>query len=162
MLKGATELLGRFFIAKLLQATEERMLIDKADRLPVYVYIDEATDYIAEEENIAELINKARKQKVAMVFAAQSESDIRSPRVLAALQRTGIRDELTAKGWAKRTFSYGYSCEVKVPPADFSRLPQMSSKDQVNLRNAMRYWYTTPHFEAEDEEIVEDDEIRPS
>jgi len=162
LLKGATELLGRFFIAKLLQATEERMLIDKADRLPVYVYIDEATDYIAEEENIAELINKARKQKVAMVFAAQSESDIRSPRVLAALQRTGIRDVLTAKGWAKRTFSYGYSCEVKVPPADFSRLPQMSSKDQVNLRNAMRYWYTTPHFEPDDEEIVEEDEIRPS
>jgi GTPase SAR1 family protein len=86
-----TEAFGRFFIAKLLQATEERMLIERGARLPVYCYIDEATDYIAEEEKIAELIDKARKQRVALILAHQRVNQIRSTNVSDALENVGIK-----------------------------------------------------------------------
>lgn len=63
------EILGRFFIALITQAAQERAAIPKASRTPTFVYIDEAHDYF--DENIEILLEQARKYQVGMILAHQ-------------------------------------------------------------------------------------------
>lgn len=166
LLKNATEPFGRFFIAQLLKATEERMLVHKSTRLPVFAYVDESTDYIAREENIAELINKARKQLVSLTFAVQSEDDIRSPVVLAALRRAAVQTRLHRPGFARVTVDRQVA-EVEVPYVAFDRMPQMTDRNWHNIMADMWERYTAdvsekpvkqadaPSVDNEDEDAVE-------
>ncbi|WP_186766295.1 type IV secretory system conjugative DNA transfer family protein [Phaeobacter marinintestinus] len=64
-----TEIFGRFFIALITQAAQERATLPGYDRLPVMVYIDEAQDYF--DQNIGIILSQARKYKVGMVMAHQ-------------------------------------------------------------------------------------------
>ena len=64
------EILGRFFIALLCQAAQERASIPEEKRLPTFVYIDEAHDYF--DESMENLLNQARKYKVGLVLAHQN------------------------------------------------------------------------------------------
>lgn len=54
-----TEIFGRFFIALLAQAAQERATIPAKDRLPAIVYIDEAQDYF--DQNIGVILSQARQ-----------------------------------------------------------------------------------------------------
>lgn len=64
-----TEVFGRFFIALIAQAAQERATLRAADRLPVMVYVDEAQDYF--DQNIGLILSQARKYRVGMVMAHQ-------------------------------------------------------------------------------------------
>ena len=64
-----TEIFGRFFIALIAQAAQERATLPGHDRLPVMVYVDEAQDYF--DQNIGIILSQARKYKVGMVMAHQ-------------------------------------------------------------------------------------------
>lgn len=64
-----TEIFGRFFIALIAQAAQERATLDQRDRLPAFVYIDEAQDYF--DANIGVILSQARKYNVGMVMAHQ-------------------------------------------------------------------------------------------
>jgi hypothetical protein len=64
------EILGRFFIALLCQAAQERASIPEEKRMPTFVYIDEAHDYF--DESMENLLNQARKYKVGLVLAHQN------------------------------------------------------------------------------------------
>lgn len=64
-----TEVFGRFFIALIAQAAQERATLPGWDRLPVMVYVDEAQDYF--DQNIGLILSQARKYKVGMVMAHQ-------------------------------------------------------------------------------------------
>lgn len=64
-----TEIFGRFFIALIAQAAQERATLPDWDRLPVMVYIDEAQDYF--DPNIGVILSQARKYRVGMVMAHQ-------------------------------------------------------------------------------------------
>jgi hypothetical protein len=63
------EILGRFFIALVSQAAQERAAIPQHNRTPTFVYIDEAHDYF--DENIENLLEQARKYQVGMILAHQ-------------------------------------------------------------------------------------------
>lgn len=84
--EAACELFGRYFISLLLLATQQR----RSD-MPVHVYIDECQDYIANDENVATLLDKARKQHVAFTFAHQRLANIKSPNVVDALSNCAIK-----------------------------------------------------------------------
>jgi hypothetical protein len=56
------EILGRFFIALICQAAQERAAIDERARTDTFVYIDEAADYF--DESMENLLNQARKYRV--------------------------------------------------------------------------------------------------
>jgi hypothetical protein len=73
--KQGTRALGRFFIFKVLQAMEDRMDIDRSARLPTFFYIDEATDYIEDDDSLPDLLEKARKQKIGLIIAHQRTGD---------------------------------------------------------------------------------------
>ena len=67
--ENGTEIFGRFFIALIAQAAQERATIPDWDRLPTLVYIDEAQDYF--DRNVAIILAQARKYRVGMVLAHQ-------------------------------------------------------------------------------------------
>jgi len=64
-----TEIFGRFFIALIAQAAQERATLPAQDRLPAMVYIDEAQDYF--DQNIGIILSQARKYRVGMIMAHQ-------------------------------------------------------------------------------------------
>ena len=64
-----TEVFGRFFIALIAQAAQERATLRVRDRIPTMVYVDEAQDYF--DQNIGVILSQARKYKVGMVMAHQ-------------------------------------------------------------------------------------------
>ncbi len=64
-----SQIFGRFFIALIAQAAQERATLKERDRVPTLVYIDEAADYF--DRNIGLILAQARKYKVGMVLAHQ-------------------------------------------------------------------------------------------
>lgn len=64
-----TEILGRFFIALIAQAAQERATLPERVRLPAMIYIDEAQDYF--DRNIGVILSQARKYRVGMIMAHQ-------------------------------------------------------------------------------------------
>lgn len=67
--ENGTEIFGRFFIALIAQAAQERAVLPENKRLPTFVYIDEAADYF--DQNIGVILSQARKYNVGMVLAHQ-------------------------------------------------------------------------------------------
>jgi hypothetical protein len=67
--ESGTEIFGRFFIAMIAQAAQERAVLPEAKRLPTFVYIDEAADYF--DRNIGLILSQARKFNIGMVLAHQ-------------------------------------------------------------------------------------------
>jgi hypothetical protein len=63
-------ILGRFFIALVCQAAQERAALSVGQRKPTFVYIDEAHDYFV--DRMRELLNQARKYKVGLILAHQN------------------------------------------------------------------------------------------
>jgi hypothetical protein len=63
------EILGRFFMALITQAAQERAAMPKGERTPTFVYIDEAHDYF--DENMETLLEQARKFQVGLILAHQ-------------------------------------------------------------------------------------------
>jgi hypothetical protein len=97
-LRKGVEAWGRFFLAQLLQAVEERSLVLREHTKPTFAYIDEGGDYIAREQNIKSIFTQARKQKVGMTIAHHYDDDIQDPRVTAALRGAGIRISPVKRG----------------------------------------------------------------
>jgi hypothetical protein len=64
------EILGRFFIALVCQAAQERASIPENKRQNTFLYIDEAHDYF--DQSMENLLNQARKYKVGLVLAHQN------------------------------------------------------------------------------------------
>ena len=64
-----TQILGRFFIAMIAQAAQERATLPDNQRMPTMVYIDEAQDYF--DQNIGLILSQARKYRVGMIMAHQ-------------------------------------------------------------------------------------------
>ena len=64
------EILGRFFIALICQAAQERASIPEDKRRNTFLYIDEAHDYF--DESMEQLLNTVRKYKVGLVIAHQN------------------------------------------------------------------------------------------
>jgi hypothetical protein len=64
-----TEIFGRFFIALIAQAAQERATLPAHKRIPTFVYIDEAQDYF--DRNIGIILAQARKMKVGMILSHQ-------------------------------------------------------------------------------------------
>jgi len=67
--ESGTQIFGRFFIALIAQAAQERATLPAKKRLPTHVYIDEASDYF--DRNIGIILSQARKYNVGMTLAHQ-------------------------------------------------------------------------------------------
>jgi hypothetical protein len=71
-----TEIFGRFFLALIAQAAQERATIHPSKRLPCFVYVDECHDYLETDTNFTMILEQARKQNVGLIVAHQYLSQL--------------------------------------------------------------------------------------
>jgi hypothetical protein len=83
--KSGVEILGRFFLAMIAMAAQERTTLPQDRRLPCFVYVDECHDLIRNDPNITIILEQARKQRVGIILAHQHLSQL-AQRVLDSLQ----------------------------------------------------------------------------
>lgn len=160
-----TEMFGRFFIAMLLQSAQERAALQRDRRLPVFCYIDECHDYIANDTNITTLLDQARKMNIGLILANQRCAQV-SPPVLDALNNVSIKmaralSDSDAHTLARnmqttpeflatqpeRAFATSvrgvthHALSLQVPFFQLEELPRMTHRDEQLLRRDMRDRY---------------------
>lgn len=164
--ESGTQIFGRFFIAMITQAAQEREEISEHDRLPCHVYIDEASDYF--DENIDIILSQARKYRVGMTMATQYLEQM-SPKLQAGIAaNTSIKFAGGASAKDARRMAAEMRCDpefiVDQPKLTFAAFvrgltpraipmrfsygemeaePTKSREEMVSLRNAMRERYAT-------------------
>ncbi len=104
-----TEIFGRFFIAMIAQAAQERATLPKELRTTTSVYIDEVADYV--DRNIGIILAQARKYHVGMVLAHQflGQLDPKLQEAFAANTSIKFAGGVSAKD--ARALSSMLSCE---------------------------------------------------
>lgn len=90
-------LLGRYFLALIVQSAFKRKFTPESERTPFYVYVDECHDYM--DENIATMLEQARKYKVGMVLSHQlyDQLDTRLKATIKTNTSIKIHGALSAK-----------------------------------------------------------------
>lgn len=182
--ENGTEILGRFFIAMIAQAAQERAVLQKEDRLPTFVYVDEANDYF--DRNIGIILSQARKFNIGMVLAHQFLGQLDSKLQEAILANTAIKfaggvsakdsralaaemrtepafienqDKLSFAAFIKGSTKTAVSLAIEYGAME--REPTMSAAEKQEQREAMRDAYAV-HYkkigkEENDEELDEDE-----
>jgi hypothetical protein len=163
-----TEMFGRFFIAMLLQSAQERAALQRDRRLPVFCYIDECHDYIANDTTITTLLDQARKMNIGLILANQRCAQV-SPAVLDALNNVSIKmvralSDSDAHTLARnmhttpeflatqpeRAFATSvrgvtqHALSLQVPFFQLEELPRMTHREEQLLRWDMRDKYCVP------------------
>ncbi len=87
--ENGTEIFGRFFIALIAQAAQERATLPARARTPTLVYIDEAQDYF--DPTVGVILSQARKYRVGMVLAHQFLGQLSSGLPEAVEANTSIK-----------------------------------------------------------------------
>lgn len=173
LLQKGSGFFGRLFIAQILQAAQRRF---SGKHRPVYLYIDEAYSYF--DENLARMLETARKANIGVILAHQQLSQVRSPEMLAAIMgNTSIKfvsgvtesdaramagnmhttpDFITSQpklhfaGYIKGQGTYS----VRVPVGIVEELPQRDDYAELIEQMETRYGYTKEPPPAEIPEHV--------
>ena len=179
-----TQILGRFFIALIAQAAQERATLPDRDRLPTMVYIDEAQDYF--DQNISIILSQARKYKVGMIMAHQYLGQLSSGLQEAFEANTSIklaggvsaRDARTLAGQMaadpnliqqqpKGTFAtFVRGLTERAVPISFpffilEKMPRVTNEERDAIRQHSREHYAAPlqnktkHSEPQDHQDIE-------
>ncbi len=156
-----SEFFGRFFIALVLAAAQQRAGRAHSQKLPCYFYIDECQNVIRKDEKISTILDECRSQKIAMIMAHQRTAQITSANVLDALANCAVRmansddeakylsdklrmDTATLRSLPRGTFATFVrdltptGVALEVPYADLSALPRMTAAEQQGVRDRMR------------------------
>ncbi len=154
------EFFGRFFIALIARAAQQRAGRRAQDKKPCYVYIDECQTVIAKDTRIPILLDECRSQKIALILAHQRTAQLTAP-VLDAVTNCAIRmansdDEAkylaeklrinadTLRSLPKGTFAAFVrdltksGLPLSIPYTDMSKLPKMTMAEQQAIRDRMR------------------------
>ena len=105
------QIMGRFFIALIGQAVQERAVIPEDKRRSTFLYVDEAHDYF--DDNLENLINQLRKYKVGLIIAHQNLGQLsgKLKETVMASTTTKIMGGLSASDAAVLAKQTGFSVE---------------------------------------------------
>lgn len=173
-----TEIFGRFFIALIAQAAQERATIDKDRRMPTFVYIDECQDYL--DQNISLILEQARKFNVGMVLAHQYVGQLAPKLQESFAANTSIKFAGGVSDKDAKALSHMLRCtpefifeqgkghfaasvrgltnsafSLAVPFGHLEALPRMSEAEFDAVRASMRARYAVPWEEIGREATVE-------
>ena len=189
--ENGTEIFGRFFIALIAQAAQERSTIPQSERTATLVYIDEAQDYF--DPTIGTILSQARKYRVGMVLAHQYLGQLSSGLAEAVEANTSIklaggvsaRDARTLSGQMNcdpglvqrqqkgsfATYIRGYAdraVSMAFPFFVLEKLPQQTKEGREAIVQHSRDAYAKPlqtkeepHAPPENIEDIEPEEIPP-
>jgi hypothetical protein len=165
------EFFGRFFIALILAAAQQRAGRRPEQKRPVYCYIDECHTVIARDPKIATILDECRSQRIALILSHQRSAQL-TPGVLDAVVNCGIRfansdDEAKFLADKLRTttdFLYGLprgtfaafvrdltptALALKIPYTDMDKLPKTTAAERQAIRDRMRAQFSfTPQSQA--------------
>lgn len=170
--ESGTEIFGRFFIAMIAQAAQERAVIPRKDRTPTFVYIDEAADYF--DRNIGIILSQARKYNVGMILAHQYLGQLDNKLQEAFDANTSIKfaggvsskdaralapqmytDPMTIQGQDVGTFAAfikgttSGAVPMKFPIGFMERMPRMEWNEEDALRDRMRRLFSVHYTEVD-------------
>ena len=185
--ESGTEIFGRFFIAMIAQAAQERAVLDPAKRLPTYVYIDEASDYF--DRNIGLILSSARKYNVGMVLAHQFLGQLDTKLYEAIAANTAIKfaggvsakdaralapDLRTDAGFIEKQQRLSFAAFIKgqheravslaIEPGQMEARERMSDADRNQVLEHMRERYAvhyTELFEDTPKPEPADEKVKP-
>jgi len=168
--ESGTEIFGRFFIAMITQAAQERAVLAPGDRLPTFVYIDEANDYF--DRNIGIILSQARKYKVGMTLAHQylgqldpklheaiaANTSIKFAGGVSAKDARSLAGELRTdasfiEGQPRLSFAamikgqYERAVSVAIKPGQMESCGHMSNSERKAVRDIMRKTYAVHYTE---------------
>ncbi|GLQ35987.1 hypothetical protein GCM10007939_22710 [Amylibacter marinus] len=178
--ESGTEIFGRFFIAMIAQAAQERAVLPESERMPTMVYIDEAADYL--DRNVGLILSQARKYNVGMVLAHQYMGQLSSSLQEAFAANTSIKFAGGVSAKDARTLASQMYCEpslieaqvkgsfaahirgttkqavpLQFPFGFLEALQQMSADQRTALQEKMRRDYANHYSDLGSEtEIAED------
>lgn len=163
-----TEIFGRFFIAMIAQAAQERATLYGSERVPTMAYIDEAQDYF--DRNIGLILAQARKYNVGMVLAHQYLGQLEPKLQEAFAANTAIKfaggvsakdarsfapmlytDPPFIEAQGKGSFAAHirgvtkHAVPLSFPFGYLEDLPVMTSQDRAAQREVMRERYAVHH-----------------
>ncbi len=172
--KQGTEIFGRFFIALIAQAAAERATLPANKRMPCFVYIDEAQDYIQQDANISDILEQARKQKVGLIIAHQYLSQLSQGILDSLYANTSIkfaggvsdkdahalaRNMRTTADFIESQSKLSFAAHVRnltstaislrIPAGELESWQRMSVGEHLALRDRMRAQYAVPLSEVE-------------
>ena len=159
-----TEIFGRFFIALIAQAAQERATLPADRRTDTIVYIDEAADYF--DRNIGIILSQARKYNVGMVLAHQYLGQLEPKLQEAFAANTSIKFAGGVSAKDARTLASMLYCEprlietqgkgsfaahirgvtpsalpLRFPMGHLERRPRMTKSERAALQDRMRALY---------------------
>lgn len=100
-----TNVFGRYFIASILTAAEERAILAPDKRQPAFVYVDEAHDYMAHDTKVATIIDQCRKMRIGLIASHQRINQMDGP-VKDALGNSAIKFANTNNQSCLKTLSH--------------------------------------------------------
>jgi hypothetical protein len=154
------EFFGRFFIALIARAAQQRAGKPAASKKPCYVYIDECQAVIAKDIRIPVLLDECRSQKISLILSHQRTAQLSAP-VLDAVANCAIRmansddearflaDKLRMSAEALRSLPRGTfgafvrdctatGVQLKVSKSDLESMPKMSPGELREVRERLR------------------------
>lgn len=158
------EFFGRFFIALILAAAEQRSGRPQSGKKSCYFYIDECQSVIRRDEKISTILDECRSQKIAVILAHQRTAQIISENVLDALANCAIRmansddeakylaDKLRSTADDLRSLPRGTfatfvrdqtrgAIALQVPQTNLADLPRLTSVELRDIKERMRREY---------------------
>lgn len=149
---SGAELLGRFFIALIAQAAQERAAIPEGERMPTFVYIDEAADYF--DQNIEMILREARKYKVGMILAHQYIGQLDSKLQDAFSANTVIKFAGGVSAKDARALALQLNCET----AFIDQQPKLSFATFVRGITSSAVSLQFPYGVIEDMDVMDDED----
>lgn len=168
--ENGTEIFGRFFIAMIAQAAQERAVLPANKRLPTFVYVDEANDYF--DPNIGIILSQARKYGIGMILAHQflgqldgklheaiaANTAIKFAGGVSAKDARALSSELrTDPGFIEEQNRLSFAAFVRgvtkraasiaITPGEMEKKPRMSGDEREAQRTAMRKIYAVHYSE---------------
>jgi Type IV secretion-system coupling protein DNA-binding domain len=154
------EFFGRFFVALIARAAQQRTGRPPASKKPCFVYIDECQSVISKDTRIPILLDECRSQKIALILSHQRTAQLTAP-VLDAAANCAIRmansddeakflaDKLrmnvdTLRSLPRGTFGAFVrdltpaGIQVRITKPDLDSLPKMDERDLQAIRDRLR------------------------
>jgi hypothetical protein len=154
------EFFGRFFVALIARAAQQRSGRPGSTKKPCFVYIDECQSVIAKDTRIPVLLDECRSQKIALILAHQRTAQL-TPPVLDAVANCAIRmansddeakylssklrmDTEVLQALPRGTFGTFVrdltprGIQLAVSKVDFHSLPNMTAAEMSAIRDRMK------------------------
>lgn len=160
--QNGSEIFGRFFIAMIAQAAQERATLPEAKRMPTFVYVDECQDYL--DRNVSLILEQARKYRVGLVLAHQYIGQLEPKLQESFAANTSIKFAGGVSDKDARTFAHLLRTSPefveKQRKGHFAAYIRNMTDTAVSLRIPFGVLKDAERMTAEEAEVVRDESRR--